>query len=70
VSLDTGRYQLYSTWKTLQERWQETDRYWRDPVRQQFEEQHWSPLEPAVLSTLTAIDRLAQVLIQARNECS
>jgi hypothetical protein len=70
VSLDTGRYQLYSCWKTLQERWEHTDRYWRDPVRQQFEEQYWLPLEPAVLATLTAIDRLAQVLVQARNECA
>jgi hypothetical protein len=69
LSLDTGRYQLYSSWKTLQERWAETDRYWRDAVRRQFEEQYWVPLEPAVLGTLIAVDRLAQVLVQARNDC-
>jgi hypothetical protein len=69
LSLDTGRYQLYSTFKTLQERWEETKLHWYDSVRQDFEENHWGALEPRIRATLSAIDRLSQVMVRAKQEC-
>ena len=69
MSLDTGRYQLYSTFKTLSARWEDTLRYWDDVVRREFEETFWNQLEPRVQSSLAAVDRLGQVIARARHEC-
>jgi hypothetical protein len=69
VSLDTARYRLYEALKTLRATWNEVEQRWRDPVRQQFEQQCWNPLEPTVVATMSAIDTLSQVLVQARQEC-
>jgi hypothetical protein len=70
MSLATGRYQIASAFKTLQVRWDETCLSWRDPVRREFTERYWSILEGQLPGLLTAIDRLDQVLAQAREECS
>lgn len=69
MSLDTGRYQLYSTWTDLDRRWDNVREGWQDPIQKKFEEDYWLPLEPMVSRTLAAIDRLSQVLAQARREC-
>jgi hypothetical protein len=70
VSLEAPRYKLYSAFKVLQASWEQTQDRWQDAVRQQFQEQHWNPLEPTVLAALAGIDRLAHVLLQVRRECS
>ena len=69
MSLDTGRYQLFSTFKTLRAHWEETCVHWQDEVRQDFEEQYWQALEPRVQATMAAIDRLGQLINRARQEC-
>jgi hypothetical protein len=69
VSLETPRYKLHSALKTLRGVWEQASDRWKDPVRQQFEEQFWNTLEPAVLSTLAAMDRLSLVLREARQDC-
>jgi hypothetical protein len=69
VSLDTGRYQLYSTFKTLSVHWEQTLTYWQDAVQRDFEEGFWNQLEPRVQQTLGAIDRLGQIMARARQEC-
>jgi hypothetical protein len=43
---------------------------WNDPVRKDFEETYWPALEERVQAAMRAIDRMAQVLAQARQECS
>jgi hypothetical protein len=70
VSLEAPRYKLYSALKVLQASWDEARDRWQDDVRQEFEEKHWNPLEPTVLAALAGIDRLSQVLLQVRRECS
>ena len=70
MSLDTGRYQLYAALKTLRERWDETLQVWHDAIRRDFAEDYWDPLEQRVQSALSAIDRLAQVIIRAKEECT
>ena len=69
MSLDTGRYQLYSALKTLRERWDATLEHWQDAVQQDFAETFWQPLEDRTRGALAAIDRLAQVVVRVRQEC-
>jgi hypothetical protein len=70
VSLDTGRYQLYSTFKTLKERWDDTEEHWDDAVRREFGEKYWETTAQRVRAALSAIDRLTQVMVRARHDCS
>ncbi len=70
MSLDTGRAQLYSASKTLGERWEETADHWQDAIRLDFAEHFYDPLAQRTRSALAAIDRLSQVLVRARHECS
>ncbi len=70
MSLDTGRYQLYSTFKTLTAHWERTRQAWRDEVAKDFEEQTWALLERQVKTVLSATDRLGQIMVRARRECS
>ena len=69
MSLDTGRYQLYSALKTLRERWDDTKESWHDAVEQKFTEDVWEPLEQRVKAALSAIDRLALVVARSKEEC-
>jgi hypothetical protein len=68
--LSAGRYQLYSALETLCLHWDEVRPRWDDVIRQQFEEEYWNPLEPRVNAALAAMDRLGQVLVQLKRECS
>jgi hypothetical protein len=61
---------LHFALKTLRERWEQTGESWRDSVRQHYEDNHVAPLEPQVVSTLKAVNRLSQVFARAREECS
>jgi hypothetical protein len=69
MSLDTGRYQLFSSFKTLRARWEATGMHWQDGVRQDFEEHYWDALESRVQATMSAIDRLGHTIARARQEC-
>ncbi len=69
MSLDAGRARLFSSWKTLQEHWEETKYRWQDVARKDFDEEYWQALAPRVVTALAAIDRLSQVIHQARQDC-
>jgi hypothetical protein len=69
MALDTGSAKLHLALKNLRLHWDETKSRWNDPVSQVFEDDHLTPLENQVLSTLKAIDRLAQEVAKARQEC-
>jgi hypothetical protein len=51
-------------------RWDDTQESWNDSVRQGFEEEFMGPLEPQVMLTLKAINRLNQVMARAYEECT
>jgi hypothetical protein len=70
MSLDVGRYRLLSAHKSLLERWEETRLVWQDQVRGEFAREHLEPLTPPILTTLGAIDQLAQLLGRIHQECS
>ncbi|MBI3407115.1 MAG: hypothetical protein HY040_02010 [Planctomycetes bacterium] len=69
MSLDVGRYKLYSTWKAIDQRWEETQLTWHDVVRAEFAKEFWADMEYPVSATLAAVDRLSQVLVAMRQEC-
>jgi hypothetical protein len=70
VSLDTGSSKINLGMKTLRFRWEETKGHWKDSVSRDFEDNYWTPLETQVLATLRVVDRLAQAMAKAKQECS
>jgi len=56
--------------KDLKQRWADTQEEWSDSVSRKFEEEHLAPIEPQVLATLKAVNRLNQVLARAYEECT
>jgi len=70
VNLTIGWTDLNRALKSMRQLWEETKLDWHDTVSQDFEENHWAPLERQAVATLRAIDRLAPVLAQAERECS
>jgi hypothetical protein len=38
-------HELDAAWKALLQRWGATKEVWKDTVQQEFEWQHWTPLE-------------------------
>jgi hypothetical protein len=70
MSLEVGRYRLLSAHTSLMARWEETRLVWQDIVREEFNKEHLEPLTPMLLTTMAAIDQLAQVLGRVRRECS
>jgi len=65
-NLSTTGAELQEAWQRLCLRWQETISLWNDPVRWQFEREYWQPLEGQMPATLKEMERLAQVVAQAR----
>lgn len=66
AGLNTTAAQLNSAWKTLCQRWEESEMVWNDPVRWDFEKTYWAPLERQVTATQREMERLAQVVARAR----
>ncbi len=69
MSVNTARGQIYSELKDLRVLWRHSREQWDDAVARAFEEQFWQPLEAAAVGTISALDRLEQVLLQVRREC-
>jgi len=70
MSLDMGRNRLFKELEVLRLRWEQAQLTWQDVVRAEFTGEHWKPLESGVLTTLGAMDRLAPILNQVRQECA
>ena len=67
--LQTGVIRLTRAAKQLRDRWSETKEQWNDQNRRDFERNHLEPLAPEITLTLAAVQRLAEVLEQARRDC-
>ncbi|MBM4467317.1 MAG: hypothetical protein FJ014_17485 [Chloroflexi bacterium] len=66
ANLNTAAAQLDFAFRTLRQRWEVTTSVWNDPVRWNFEKEYWTPLEMQVPATQREMERLAQVIAQAR----
>ena len=65
----TTRSQVYDAQKTARAHWQATADEWDDEVRREHGEVVWEPLDLTVGDALRAIDQLAVLFAQIRNEC-
>ncbi|AMV25409.1 hypothetical protein VT84_13490 [Gemmata sp. SH-PL17] len=63
------RSQIYDAQKTARAKWNETFTSWDDAVHQEHEERVVEPLDRAVSDALRAIDQLAVLFTQIRQEC-
>lgn len=66
TQLQATAAELQQAWQLLQQRWQQTRAVWNDPVARSFEKEHWTPLEQQARATQQEMERLAQVVAQAR----
>jgi hypothetical protein len=65
----TTRSQIYDAQKTARARWDDTGNDWSDQVRTEHGEAVVEPLDKMVSDTLRAIDLLAVLFTQVRQEC-
>ena len=70
MSLDMGRNRLFKEFEVLRLRWEQAQLTWQDVVRAEFTQENWKPLDQAVLTALAAMDRLAPILVQVRQDCA
>lgn len=70
MNLSTGWTELNGALKDLRTSWDETSPVWTDAVRRGFEEEFLTPLDAQTIATLRAMDRLAQVLLKAQQDCA
>lgn len=68
--LQTGVIRLTRATKKLRDEWAETQERWNDQNRRDFARNHLDPIPPTISLTLTAVQRLAEVLEQAWRDCS
>ena len=63
------RSQIYDAQKTARAKWDLTGDHWDDGIRRDHGEAVIEPLDKTVSDTLRAIDQLAVLFTQIRNEC-
>lgn len=68
--LTTGASKLRLAIKALKQHWEQTESYWQDQKRREFDADYMAALEPAVAGAIERMNRLGQVFAQARNEVS
>ena len=69
MTLTTGRTKLVEALKVLTVRWEEAREGWDDAAGREFEEAYIEPIAPQDQAAVRAIDRLAAVIGQMRQEC-
>jgi hypothetical protein len=70
ANLGTTQTQLSEAFQRVRQRWEATKEVWNDKVSQDFEKNYWSPLEHQAQSTLTEMNRLAEIISQAHRSVS
>ena len=69
MDLSTALARLSKGVKDLRANWEEVAPTWNDSMKQKFEERHVDQLLQAAIATQREMDRLNQVMRQARMEC-
>lgn len=63
------RSQIYDAQKTARAHWEHTEQLWQDETCRRHREQIVEPLDQTVTDLLRAIDHLAVLVTQMRQEC-
>jgi hypothetical protein len=66
ASLMNAHDHLDQAWQSLQRQWQASSEQWNDPVSRRFEREFWEEYERVTLAMMAEIQRLAEVIAQAR----
>jgi len=61
-----SRESLQSSWRILHQQCRSACDLWNDPVRHRFEREFWLEYEQVVPATVDEMERLAQIIAQAR----
>lgn len=69
MKLGASRSQLDDGLKTLRAKWEAVGEVWSDPIKVEFEEQLYVPLERQSSDVLRAIDQISALFGQIRSEC-
>ncbi len=66
MSMNPIHNRMQQSWQLLRQQWQKVGSLWRDEKYLQFEHEFWHPLESQMPSTLIELERMAQLIAQAR----
>jgi len=66
ASLLSAHDHLDQGWQSLQRQWQASREQWNDPVSQRFEREYWQEHERLLPATMQEMQKLAEVIAQAR----
>jgi hypothetical protein len=69
MSLTVGRAKLVQALKDLEMRWEKTRFQWDDAMSDDIGKMVVEPLEPRVRATVSAMEKMFEVLSRARREC-
>lgn len=69
MSLQAGQASLNKAARVFLARWHEARALWRDQVAQEFEDQYVTPLLRDLRTAQEAMDHMAAVLTQVRQDC-
>lgn len=68
MSLNLIHDEFQQSAQHVRHQWQQTVYVWDDQVRWQFEGDFWQPLNMQLIATSQAMEALAQVISQARQQ--
>lgn len=69
MSLSVGRAKLTQGYKELTVRWEKARAQWDDAMSEDIEKSVIEPLEPRIRATVSAIEKMIEVLNRAKREC-
>ncbi len=69
MKFGASRSQLYDAQKTARAHWLAATETWNDEARQSHEEKAWLPWNDQASKVLRAVDQLAVLFTQIRQEC-
>ncbi len=67
--LSTGISKLNASMQALSHTWHEVNEQWQDATAKEFEERYLAELEPAVKTTIEAMNRMANLLAKVERDC-
>ena len=70
MSLSVGKSMLLGSFKDLKARWEKARMNWDDSVSHELEEGFLVPLERDIRSAVSAMERMAAIVGQAKRDCS
>jgi hypothetical protein len=69
MSVRASRTQLATLTQALMNHWEQAKNHWQDNPSETFAAKFLEPLRVQVAATLTAIDKLDQLIAKVRSDC-